>query len=263
MTIFVREFKAFVFDIDGTLTDMRTWQVVPSAKQALDALQAKGLPVIIASGRAPYAAPNLEEAGIRPDYFVGTNGQIIADRQGRTVWQTRFERDTVRQINDFCRKEDLGLFWKYEHANYLVVWHPNIPRVFAGQRLAFPYENPDADEMPNGGALLCDPPGYQRFMARFRGQVDCVDGGLLLYDINQKGMSKKNGLEVLLKLLGIDPQQVMAFGDSENDIEMLQYAGVGVAMGDGQPQCRAQADYIAPAAADDGILKTLQAFHIL
>ena len=50
------KYKAFLFDVDGTLTDLKTWEIIPSAVEAIDQLQEKGYPVVIASGRAPHSS---------------------------------------------------------------------------------------------------------------------------------------------------------------------------------------------------------------
>lgn len=257
------KYKAFIFDVDGTITDLKSWEVVPSAVEAIHMLQDKGYPVVIASGRAPHSAPKLKDAGIFPDYFVGSNGHIITDRNGKTVWCEYFDRDLYHRINDFCRKNNLGLFWKMEDCDYIVVDHPNMPKIM--ERLpegVVRFEVPD-DQLPNSGALVGEQKDRELFMSEFEGQLECVDGGLLLFDVNKKNVSKKNGIEVLLDILNIKPEECMAFGDSENDIEMLQLVGMGVCMGDGMEKAKQMADYIAPATTDDGILKTLKYFDIL
>ena len=257
------KYKAFIFDIDGTLTDLKTWEIVPSAAEAINQLQEKGYPVIIASGRAPHSAPKLAEAGIHPDYYVGSNGHIITDHEGKTIWGEFFDRDLYHRINDFCRKNNLGLFWKMEDCCYIVVDHPNMPKIMEGLPEEVVRTEVDDDELPNSGALVGEEKDRQLFMSEFAGQLECVNGGLLLFDVNKLGVSKKNGLEVLLKMLNIDPEDVMAFGDSENDIEMLQMAGTAVVMGDGMERAKAAADYIAEPTYADGIMKTLKKFGVL
>ena len=59
---------------------------------------------------------------------------------------------------------------------------------------------------------------------------------------------------------GLKPEQVMAFGDGENDIEMIEYAGFGVAMGNACPGAKAAADYVAPGNDEDGVAKTIEEF---
>ncbi len=256
------KYKAFVFDCDGTLTSLQTWKVVPSAAKALKELQALGYPVILATGRPAFFTPSITEAGIKPDYLVASNGHVLADKELNTIWSVHFDADLYDEINEFCKENELGLFWKFEDGNYIVVEHPNIKRIFEGVSEDI-FKTSANGELPNSGALVGEEKDRELFMSRFAGRLECVNGGLLLYDINKLGVSKKNGLEKLLNILDIKPEEIMAFGDSENDIEMLDYAGCSVVLGDGMDIAKEHADYITDATIDDGVLNALKHFEIL
>ena len=257
------KYRAFVFDVDGTLTNMKTGKVVASAAEAIENLQEKGYPVILATGRPVHFMMAVEAAGIKPDYYVASNGHLIARKDGSTLYQELFDRNLYDEINSFCLENDLGLFWKFEDCCYVYNDHPFMEKIFAGSR-AYAYGfNPNKEALPNSGALVGVEKDRQLFMSRFAGRLECVDGGFMLFDINKLNVSKKNGLEYLLKVLGIDRKEIMAFGDSENDIEMIDYAGMGVVMGDGFDICKQHADYIAEETYNDGIMKTLKHFSII
>ena len=257
------KYKAFVFDVDGTLTDMRTRKVIPSAAEAIGRLQEKGYLVITATGRPVYFMDNVDAAGIRPDYYIASNGHLIADGEGKTVYQELFEPELYHEINEYCQENNLGLFWKFPDCCYVYVDHPLMEKIAEGNK-AFVYGyHPDEEALPNSGALVGVEKDRQKFMERFAGRLECVDGGLMLFDINKLHVSKKNGLEYLLDKLGIRPEEIMAFGDSENAIEMIDYAGLGVVMGDGFDVCKQHADYIAEETYNDGIMKALKYFGIL
>ena len=97
----------------------------------------------------------------------------------------------------------------------------------------------------------------------FEKEMDVIDGGYILFDLDQKGVSKKTGMETLEKVTGIKASECVAFGDSDNDLTMVEYAGLGIAMGNGYDTVKAAADYITDAAADDGIIKALIKYKIL
>ncbi len=74
------------------------------------------------------------------------------------------------------------------------------------------------------------------------------------------GVSKGDGLRRLARLLGIDPAEVMAVGDNLNDLEMLDVAGLGVAMGNGPPEVRDRADYVTASVDDEGVARAVERF---
>ena len=77
-----------------------------------------------------------------------------------------------------------------------------------------------------------------------------------------QGVNKGVALRQLCAMLQIDPQRVLAVGDNDNDIPLLQAAGYGVAMGNGSPGLKAVADWIAPTIADDGAAIALEKFVV-
>ncbi len=85
-----------------------------------------------------------------------------------------------------------------------------------------------------------------------------VDDGLGYFDVIQRGVSKASGIRVLLDAFGINESQVMAFGDAGNDIEMLELAGIGVAMGNASEDVKAVADLVAKPCREQGVLKVLE-----
>lgn len=82
-------------------------------------------------------------------------------------------------------------------------------------------------------------------------------------DILDATGSKARGIAQALNKLGLDFEDAMAFGDGVNDIEMLQTVGFGVAMGNAHPDVKAAADYVCPAAWEDGIYQGLQHLGLL
>ena len=83
------------------------------------------------------------------------------------------------------------------------------------------------------------------------------------YDVIPKQGGKTAGIESILKHYGIKKEEIMAFGDAENDIEMLQYAQIGVAMGNADDEVKEAADYVTDMVDSDGIYKALKHFRIL
>ena len=92
----------------------------------------------------------------------------------------------------------------------------------------------------------------------FEGTLNAVTSGYGAIDILQKGIHKAWGLKQLMQKWKIQEQDIMAFGDSENDIEMLQLAGISYAMENADPRVKTVADHLAPANTEAGVLKILE-----
>ena len=85
----------------------------------------------------------------------------------------------------------------------------------------------------------------------------------LFADIINKGTSKSRGIDEVIKHYGIKLEETMAFGDGGNDINMLEHAGIGVAMDNASDKVKAASDYITSSVDDNGIINALRHFNIL
>ena len=72
-----------------------------------------------------------------------------------------------------------------------------------------------------------------------------------------------NGIKQYLKLAGIAPEETIAFGAADNDVDMIRFAGIGVAMGNASEEVKAVADYVTADIDDDGIEKALKHFNLI
>lgn len=257
------EFKAFAFDIDGTLTVPATREYVKSAVEAIRQLQAKGKKVLITTGRPLFAVTETKENGIYPDYYACANAHLLTDGDCNIIFSKKIDKDVFDDVNKYCAERNIGLFWKFEEGVFAYVVTDALLSFFLRAPNNSLTPHPDKDALPNSGTITCELEVKNQFMEVFGDRVECVRGEPDIYDINAKGYSKKTGLGILLDMIGVKPEECMAFGDNENDVEMLEYVGVGVCMGDGTEECKQHADYVTTATYDDGILKALQHFNIL
>lgn len=88
-------------------------------------------------------------------------------------------------------------------------------------------------------------------------EIDIIESGFSFTEIVPKGVNKGSALEIVSDMLDIDHKDIIAFGDNENDIEMLQLAGTGVAMGNAPDHVKIEADIVADTNDEDGIYKVL------
>ena len=265
----IKGLRAAFFDIDGTLTSFTTHAVPESAVLALHRLQSAGIKLFICSGRAPSnLAVVTNTIPIDFDGVVALNGQYCFDDQGFTA-SRGLEPQDVHVITDwldhhgdvvstFCEKD-------YVYLNQIT---PAL--LEAGRRLGKtapaiqvddPHTRIDEHETyqispfidvttQNELTSLCHNVKGERWHPDF---VDLMpaDGG------------KSVGMSRLLEHYGFDRSQTIAFGDGGNDISMLRYAGLGIAMGNGTQEARQAADYVTDDVDNEGIANALRHFSII
>ncbi len=254
--------KAVILDVDSTLTAGINKPVVESAIEACRLLKEKGIKVIIASGRPHYGIPSIENK-IFPDYYIACNGHIFADENLNVLEAKYLEKNLFERINEFCLKHNIGIFWKFVDGCYVYVYTKMMDQILHALTINPTSKHPNKEALPVAGALIGTKEEMYMVKKEFELEMDVIDGGYILFDLDQKGISKKTGMETLEKVTGIKAKECVAFGDSDNDLKMIEYAGLGIAMGNGYDSVKAVADYVTDTAENDGIMKALRKFNIL
>lgn len=260
--------KAVFFDIDGTLVSFKTHQPPASAMKALWALHKNGIKVFIATGRPPIFTEWIRNVfqQFPFDGYVMMNGQYCTDQEGNPFHQMPIPREAFES---------------------LVPWLKANPDVVCGfAELNYNYMNRITDmvkaEMDNLGAPLEpieDPvrsltnPTYQlnpyipeeRDEEFIRHAPGCksVRWNDTFADIIPAAGGKPEGISLMLERWGFTREECMAFGDGGNDIAMLEFAGIGVALGNAKDAVKERADYVTADIDDDGVEKALKHFHLI
>lgn len=254
--------KAAFFDVDGTLLSHKSKQVPPSAREALDKLKAAGIPCIVATGRQISEMEKLPIADIPFDGYITLNGQLLLDGEKKLLCATPI----TGKVKDF-------LVGCYENHTFpaLIVEERRAYLNFVNDHVratqaAISSGIPELDHYRGGEIYqFCAylRPGEEHLVAPVAGE--CVMtrwnfGGL---DIIAPGGGKVTGIRKYLDRYGLQPEEIIAFGDGENDLEMLRFAGIGVAMGNAEPAVKDAADYVTADIDDDGIAKALRHFGLI
>ncbi|MBQ1826593.1 MAG: HAD family hydrolase [Erysipelotrichaceae bacterium] len=265
----MNEIRIAAFDVDGTLFDEKKKEFPQSAIVALKQLNRNGIMVALVTGRPPLSARSVESFGVRIDAFVCCNGHLVFDDQGKVIMDRRFSGILAQQVWEYCQNHDIGLMWKYPDKAKVYTDHPEFQKIFAKNRnnkgFSVSYGQTDYhwQEGPSNGVLACDLEKLEEFNREFTGKCVAVDinghsSDLLLY-----GVTKQVGFRELLAHYDLLPQQCIAFGDNNNDAEIISYAGTGVCMGNGTQGLKDIADYVTTDIGDDGIRNALQHFHLI
>lgn len=255
--------KAIFFDVDGTLLSHKTKQIPPDAEQVLFSLKNQGIKIFMSTGRHSSELAELPVNHIDFDGYVTLNGHLCLNGKKQTVYDTPFNHEItetlvhvfqarkyplalvnadgiyINFINDTVRKAQLSI---------------STPLPEIGQYKSEALYQATAFFTRSEEALLETSLPKNCKFARW------CDHGV---DIISSEGGKVRGIKYFCDFYGIHPNEVMAFGDAENDIDMLNFAGIGVAMGNAQECVKKTADYVTADVDEGGISLALQHFRIL
>ena len=276
--------KAIFFDIDGTLlTSMG--KVLPSTKQAVAKAQSQGIYVGVATGRGPSWVKKLTK-DLDLDMWVTYNGQLVSEKD-KLLFTRSFEPEALQQIITYADQKDLSLsFGAQDHIagsrlmnlgqsvliQRLVRFLPKRLPVKPAKKLLQAghfyrsethYQDLSILNEPIYQCMMLNPESEDEKVATALSQCDLLRSNHFSVDLVPKGGSKFKGIQVFMAEKGLKAEEVMAFGDHQNDIEMLKGVGLGVAMGNGKQVTKEAADYVTDSNNLDGIFKALKYFEII
>lgn len=254
--------KAAFFDVDGTLLSYTTRQVRLSAREAIAKLQAKGILCIVATGRHMIQMSKLPVGDIPFDAFLMLNGQLVLDKEQNVLFDMPIEGKAkeflIEKFSDhtypalIIERDDMYLNFVTDHVNdvhkIIAIARPHLREYRGGDIYQIcAYLRPEEEH-------LVDPIKDDCVMTRWHyGGMDIIAGG----------GGKMSGIKRYLELTGIQREEIIAFGDAENDLDMIQFAGIGVAMGNAKEVVKEVADYVTADIDDDGIEKALKYFKLI
>lgn len=254
--------KAAFFDLDGTLLSHRTKRVPQSAQLALQKLRSAGILCILATGRQIQEMEKLPISQLCFDSCITLNGQLILDAQKRVVYDAPITGEVRKYLLKLFAEHTIPILMVQKENAYLNFVDSRVELVQGAISSPIPPLGEYREgEIYQACAYLGE--GDEEVLRPIAGE--CVMtrwtvGGL---DIIAKGGGKVTGIRRYLQETGILPEETIAFGDGENDIGMLSFAGIGVAMGNAEPEVKAAADYVTADIDDDGIYKALQHLKLI
>lgn len=254
--------KAAFFDMDGTLMSHKTHCILESAKSAIAKLQERGILCVVATGRQIRELEKLPIDGIFFDAYLTLNGQMMLDKQKNVLFSVPITGSAKEFLVEKFRDHTYPAMMVEGTKNYLNYISDHVLAV----QKAISSDLPPLGTY--GGGEIYQVCAYLRPEEEYLLEPiadACVlsrwhFGGM---DIIAKGGGKMVGIKRYLEQIGISREEIIAFGDAENDREMLGFAGIGVAMGNADQQTKALADYITADIDDDGIAKALRHFNLI
>ena len=259
--------KAIFFDIDGTLMSFKTYQMPHSTLNALNKLKEKGILLFIATGRSPKELePFLSTINFKFDGYITMNGQLCYSDE--VIFNEDFiDIKEIESAIDYLDQKQIGCSFferDYVYTNRITeqvialynslnttiddVVIDTTDRIYSHKVYQLcPFINEDQEE-----AFLASMPSCKA--ARWHP---------LFVDIILKESGKPKGIQKVIDYYHIDQTETMAFGDGGNDMDMLRFVEIGIAMGNASDKVKTVSDYVTTSVDEDGIALALKHFNIV
>lgn len=258
-------YRLIALDLDGTLLK-DDLSLSPRVSKALASAQSRGITLTLASGRGfPALKPWVERLHISAPVIGYQGARITEPATSRTLCEYPFSRDLMVEVVEYARMCDVSLSVYVDDEIYVerkrhsdAFYHKwfGLPIHVVSDLLSSLPSNPvkflmtaTADELD---AL------QPEVEAAFGRCLQIVRSHPLFLEGLALGVTKGTALAWVAQYLNIRQSETIAFGDSGNDVEMLAWAGLGVAMSNGMQLAHQAADRIAPSVDDDGVAVVLE-----
>lgn len=263
--------KIVFFDIDDTLYRKSSQTVPHSALGAIRQLRKNGIHTAIATGRSLCAIPVSLQALIDDgtfDVVVSINGQYniqLQNGERKILSQHPMDKDFIMEVVAYCQAQGIDYAMISESDMVGSSNHALVQQAMKGIgdiRIDPDYaKHHDVYQM----LLFADAPTLAKYhhSGIHRAGFETLRWHPYGVDLVQKNGAKSRGIQDVCTALSIPLDATMAFGDGHNDVEMMQYVGIGVAMGDALDEVKTVAKYITGTIEEDGIANALKQFGLI
>jgi len=263
-------YKMIVLDLDDTL--LRDDQTISKrTKDALLLAQEAGVKVVLASGRPTFGMRwvakelKLDQYG---SYILSFNGSKIIDcKINEEKYSRTLSAETVHRLYDLSKREEVGILTYADDA--IIVEEPSefasIESELTGLPVKVVPNFKEAIQEPVVKALMLKEAGRlvdveKKLQAELEGELSVMRSKPFFLEFTQMGVTKGASLDYLIKPMGIKAEEVIAIGDSYNDLTMIEFAGLGVAMGNAPEDIREKADFVTASNMADGVAEVVEEF---
>ena len=248
--------KIAFFDIDGTLLEFGALDIHDKVKRALRLARERGVKLFLATGRPPYAIPDFE--GVTFDGALCFNGGYCFDESG-LIYACPLDKEDVRTVirnasamglaTEVATARKMGANgYQDELEEYMEISHHSCDIL------------EDFDEVLEEDIfqlMLGTTEELDEKLMEGTSRLKVARWWDKAMDVIPAGCGKAHGIQKVLEHYGYSRSEAIAFGDGGNDMDMITYAGCGVAMGNAEPVVKAAADYVTDTVAEDGVAAAL------
>jgi len=273
--------KIIFIDVDGTLLDYEN-NLPASADEAIKMTREKGNRVYICTGRSRAEVYDyIWDIGI--DGMIGGNGSYVEDN-GKVIMHLLISAEQCKHIVDWLKKRGLEFYLEsnnglFASENFEKAGEPVIQEYCKckGKNSSVKVRDVFPDMIYNGELYRNDVNKVSFILNSYQNHIDSIKefpdlqagtwggkGEIALFgDLGVKNITKVHAINELLKYLGANKKDTIAFGDAKVDIPMLEYCEIGVAMGSGGSEIKDMADYVTDNVDKDGLYKAFKHFELI
>lgn len=266
-------YKVLVLDIDGTLTNSQK-KITEKTKEALERVQQAGTIVVLASGRPTHGVePIAQEIGLDRfgGYILSYNGaKMIQAKTREVVYSQNIPAEWVPSLYQFAQQNQVSII-SY-HNSQIITEQPDNPyaQIEANvNKMQIKQVENFAEEIqyPVTKCIMLGDGDYleqlePKAVETFGDRLNIYRSEPYFLEIMPQHIDKAYSLGKLLEMLNLSREQMVACGDGFNDLSMIRFAGLGVAMANAQPVVKEAADYLAPSCDEDGVVKVIGTFFL-
>lgn len=274
--------KLIFIDVDGTLFDHKKDDIPESAKEAILSAKSKGHKIFLSTGR-PYADIDKEILDFPLDGMIVSCGAVVYVENKPIYCKTYPQKELINLIQ-FMLVNNIGFSLDGIHKNYLseeaficlsgLMFKNNedseLSRAMMAKNNCFPFEEMKEEDLKEVVKISiftknkesCEklfqkiPYSLTGFMYK-NNHLDLYNG-----EISIKGLTKATGLKQITSYLNKAIEDTVVIGDSLNDLDILQAAGLSICMGNGADECKKVADFTTKDISDDGLAYALKHFNL-
>lgn len=259
--------KMIATDIDGTILPYHS-DFRESVKNCIKELEQNGIKVILVTGRMHSSTtPIARQLGLN-NPVISYQGGMIKDMEGNTLYQTNLPDNYAKEIIKWARANNVHLNLYIDDKLYVENDNDIIKFYIQGKFVDYTVCSFDDLEIKNNvNKLLAIDiqdanrvTGWVEILKNKYPDLYIVKSTPYFCEIGPADAKKSLGVEYLCKLWGLKKEEVLTIGDQNNDIDLIQAGGIGVAMGNGTDELKSCATYITDTCENDGFIKAVEKF---
>lgn len=266
-----KDIKLIAFDIDGTIIT-KDGKVLAETKEIIKKLKEKGIEIVLCTGRTFNGFHWIrQELGLMADddYSITCTGAFIRQNStGKALMEKSLTKFDIKKI--YAKLDDKNIDFRIDTRDILYCNSENLSKEFLSDQAVvkmpwLKYENLDDIEAYIGRAcFVSDENTLNDFESRhkedFEKSYRYMRNDRRITEILHKNAGKSETLKDLAKMLDIDMENVMYFGDGANDVKSIKASGVGVAMGNGRTAAKEAADFVIGSNDEASIANFLKEY---